>query len=255
METLRVTVRMAKPICALRGGIHLDGIMAAGAYQMLTREEKESLPPITSEWAVDLPLPLQKWERTCLIPRGVHPNLYEKVGETSDGRTIGVLWGWCASLACVTWAFEALEPMRKRPVIDMAIRHSSDTRMETASGPFKAQDKKFPMRYAHELTWYCVGDKAEVERVLSFVTHIGRGNGHGWGAIQLDENDLPMWTVESWPYDWSIVGPGGHAMRAMPRQDSPLIPALQHTAIRAPYHHSSRRFPTLSVDMEIMPCR
>lgn len=253
MMPLRVRVRMAKPVCAIQGAIHLDGLVAVGAYRSLSREHQNAVPPITSAWALDFDLPLARWERECLIPEGVNPALWESTGER-DGRQVGMVWGWCASASCVDWKMDTLEPLRKKPPIDAMVRWSDDARIETATGPLKMHDKKYPLRWADTLAWYCVGDPVELARALSFVTHIGRGSGHGWGAIALDDDDLPRWQIDPWSYDWSITGPDNQAMRHMPDQNAPSRPVLRHTAIRAPYHHTSRRFPILPFDWEALSC-
>lgn len=77
-----------------------------------------------------------------------------------------------------------------------------------SSGRYKAH--RVPVFYRHALyvDWYCVADRAELERLLRFATHLGKKPAQGWGAVL-------RWELTPWPEDWSVTGPGGKLMRAV----------------------------------------
>ena len=63
-------------------------------------------------------------------------------------------------------------------------------------GRYKAYHMPVFYRVAEQVEWYCVGDKARIEALLSTVTHIGKKRAQGWGRVI-------RWEVEPWPKDWS----------------------------------------------------
>jgi len=80
-----------------------------------------------------------------------------------------------------------------------------------SSGAYKAYH--MPVFYRHSLCvqWYVVGHKQSLERLLRFASHLGKKADQGWGAVA-------KWEIESWPHDWSVIGPGGRLMRAVPAE-------------------------------------
>lgn len=77
-------------------------------------------------------------------------------------------------------------------------------------GRYKAYRMPAFYRHALSVSWYVVGDKAEIENLLAHVTHIGKKTAQGNGRII-------TWQVESWPHDWSITR-DGELMRAVPNE-------------------------------------
>jgi hypothetical protein len=51
------------------------------------------------------------------------------------------------------------------------------------------------------LTWWCVGDAAEIAWLLSTVAYLGHKRSSGHGRVG-------TWSVEPWPEDWSLLRPG-----------------------------------------------
>lgn len=64
-------------------------------------------------------------------------------------------------------------------------------------GRYKAYHMPIFYRVADKIEWYCVGDKHEIEQLLSTVTHIGKKTSQGWGRVT-------SWAVDVWPEDWSV---------------------------------------------------
>jgi CRISPR type IV-associated protein Csf3 len=65
-------------------------------------------------------------------------------------------------------------------------------------GKYKAYHMPVFYRAALWVDWYCVGDKAEIEFLLSTVTHIGKKSAQGWGRVT-------RWEFEPTSGDWSVV--------------------------------------------------
>lgn len=82
-------------------------------------------------------------------------------------------------------------------------------KVSQSSGRYKGH--RMPVFYRHALyvEWYALGDRAAIERLLPFVTHLGKKPAQGWGSVL-------RWEVTPWPEDWSVRGPGGRLMRAVP---------------------------------------
>lgn len=79
------------------------------------------------------------------------------------------------------------------------------------SGKYKAYRMPIFYRVALWVEWYCVGDKAVIEQLLSTLTHIGKKSVQGWGRVL-------KWEVESIGDDWSVWR-DGKLMRGIPKED------------------------------------
>lgn len=77
-------------------------------------------------------------------------------------------------------------------------------------GAYKAYHMPVLYRHALCVRWYVVGNQAWIERLLAVTTNIGKKADQGWGAVL-------RWQVEPWEYDWSVTGPDGRLMRAVPQ--------------------------------------
>lgn len=80
------------------------------------------------------------------------------------------------------------------------------------AGTYRAYHMPVYYRHALAVSWYVVGDPEHIERLLAHATHIGKKPAQGYGAVL-------RWSVEPWPHDWSVRGPGGQLMRAVPSSD------------------------------------
>lgn len=81
------------------------------------------------------------------------------------------------------------------------------------AGQYKAYHQPVFYRSALWVSWYCVGDRREIERLLSTLTHIGKKISQGWGRVV-------GWKAEVVTEDWSIWR-NGKLMRGVPVGDAP----------------------------------
>jgi hypothetical protein len=79
----------------------------------------------------------------------------------------------------------------------------------TKSGSYKGYQMPLYTRHALYVRWYCVGHRAEIERLLRHAQNLGKKVSQGYGAVL-------RWTVEEWLEDWSVQSPRG-LMRAVPQ--------------------------------------
>lgn len=104
---------------------------------------------------------------------------------------------------------------------DLKLAHLIDFQGKTekislSGGRFKNYYIKVYTRIATWVEWYVQGDRVEIERLLPFVTHLGKKSAQGWGSVL-------RWEVESTTADWSIHGPDGRLMRAVPSESGAFI--------------------------------
>lgn len=76
-------------------------------------------------------------------------------------------------------------------------------------GRYKSYHMPTFLRHALWVSWYVVGDRAEIASLLAPMTHVGKKTAQGNGRLN-------GWAVEPWPEDWSESGPDGRLMRAVP---------------------------------------
>lgn len=221
----RVRAVMGEPLIYYHDGLHLDGLLAWGAYQAHVREHgADGIPNINAPWALDFDLPLARWQRPVPDGATLHPNLLD-----ADG----MLWGWCASAGFAEWVAHGKMEFRKRPDLMRMARYTKNPSHHLGAGPFKAFDLAYPTELAFEIEWYALGDRERCEALLCDVTHIGKKSKLGMGKVL-------RWEVEDIGHDWSIEKEGV-LMRRMPRDGG------RPGTIRAPYHHQSRRAPCAEV--------
>lgn len=100
--------------------------------------------------------------------------------------------------------------------------------VQTTKGPHKNARLSIPKFITSEVTWYAVGDKEEIERLLGHITHIGGQRRSGFGAVgrwSVAEHDsiddcrfkraLPIefaeiHGIEGVPMQWPIRPPARH---------------------------------------------
>jgi CRISPR type IV-associated protein Csf3 len=83
-------------------------------------------------------------------------------------------------------------------------------------GAYKAYHMPVFVRHAVQVSWYAVGNGAEIRRLLRYATHIGKKTAQGYGAVL-------RWEVEPWHEDWSERSPQGRLMRPIPAASGPLV--------------------------------
>jgi CRISPR type IV-associated protein Csf3 len=103
-------------------------------------------------------------------------------------------------------------------------------------GRYKAYHTPVFYYVALQIEWYCVGDGAEIERLLSTVTHIGKKRSQGWGRVS-------QWEIEPCSEDWSVRR-DGQLTRGVPMQDAGGKPfRLQHYGVRPSYYRRTNQMP------------
>jgi CRISPR type IV-associated protein Csf3 len=100
-------------------------------------------------------------------------------------------------------------------------------------GAYKAYHMPVFYRVADRIDWYCVGDRIEIERLLSTVTHLGKKAAQGWGRVR-------EWVIESWPVDWSAWREG-HLTRGVPLEDAAGARDLLLYGVRPSYYRSNNQ--------------
>lgn len=103
-------------------------------------------------------------------------------------------------------------------------------------GKYKAYHMPVFYRAALWTEWYCVGDKTEIEHLLSTVTHLGKKSSQGWGRVS-------WWEIKLQNEDWSIYHDNS-LMRGVPIDDAQILGVQykkQHYGIRPSYWKSDNQ--------------
>lgn len=82
------------------------------------------------------------------------------------------------------------------------------------------------------MVWYAIGDRLEIERLLSHCTHLGRRRGVGLGRVKL-------WTVEpceTWD-GFPVLSPDGKPLRHLPLDWPGLTDPQQRYGVLTYYGH------------------
>jgi hypothetical protein len=136
-------------------------------------------------------------------------------------RVDGHLPSWYYASSFAQWdgeVAEGIDHWNKR--VDESLCYLVDFRgrrgkIDTKSGPYKGYH--MPIFYRHSLAvrWYVVGEPQEVRKLLRFAGYLGKKTSQGWGAVS-------KWEVEPHSEDWSVHGPDGKLMRAVPAASGTL---------------------------------
>lgn len=238
---LKITAHMATAVAGSQQ-LMLDGPLSFGAYCAFMERhwtDRWYLPRRDCAWPIDFELPVARWVAPAHIPMPHDPRLL-----TPDGS----LWGWCVSAAVVSWAGSSVEYFRGTPPVGHMIRLSSGKSVNLASGEFKAIQLPMETHLPEdmELVWYALGDAQGVRDALRRVCQIGKKSRTGHGALMLDGDGYPMWTVEEvsdgagW---WRGPDERGdlRLRRPMPAGWAGITGGLRLSPIRTPHDHASRR--------------
>lgn len=230
---LLVSCRVVQPVIYYGDGLNLDGLLAFGAFQELSDMEKSSLGPLNAPWVEDFEMPVAKWACPRPDDRPVDERLL-----TADGE----LWGWCSSDVQSAWEGRQPYDVRKMPPADEIKRLTRDRGVNVINGRFKGSNVKYEGWWPVEglLTWYVLGDKEGVERLLRHVPNVGKLHNHGYGKVDCTLNGEPIWRVEEIENDYSIEDASGSLTRAMPAGYQGRDGHRVDAPIRAPRHHRSR---------------
>jgi CRISPR type IV-associated protein Csf3 len=150
-----------------------------------------------------------------------------------ERREVAGEWFWACSFARYVKLAEEIAYWHKRfddqreGYLDLGKRKGG--RVNVKSGPLK--NYRMPLVYmvTPELTWYLVGDREEVESLLTLVPAIGKKSAMGMGQVR-------EWLVESHPNDCSCYDESGRLMRSIPDPEGP-----DHAGIRPPYWHPANQ--------------
>lgn len=197
-ESMRITAHLRTPVIS-DASLPIDGPLLFQAMRATYGPQDITLPGALTVPLVDLPL---------------------------EKRGTGDQWYYAASFA--QWegtVAEGTDHWNKRfdneysGLVDFRNKRG---KVIVEQGRYKAYH--MPVFYRHALTvhWYAVGDIAEVSGLLRTLLHIGKKTSQGWGRVK--------WLVTPWPDDWSVYGPDGQLMRAIPADTGILA------GYRPPYH-------------------
>lgn len=212
LEPLRVTAHFrTNPVCDQ--WLPLDGILLYQANREALGPELAALPGgVDTQGVGTLPLAI------------IHP-----------GRR-----NWCYACSWAQpqpwWVAEEIRHWNKRfdtqysDMVDFGDRRG---KVIIEQGRYKAYHMPMFTRAALQAEWYCVGDKAEIERLLSLVTHIGKKRSQGFGRVW-------RWDVELWTEDWSIWR-DGHLTRGVSDEDAGKALDRIFYGIRPPYYRKENQ--------------
>lgn len=129
--------------------------------------------------------------------------------EVSYGNWHGS-WCWAASWAQIPDAPKGTQWWHKKTLPDVPgvqVELTGRTLNHTG-GRYKEQRQALPTIWTPTLTWYCVGDQADVTELLGYVLGVGKkvDQGNGW---------VREWQVAPANEDWSLAR-HGYPMRALP---------------------------------------
>jgi CRISPR type IV-associated protein Csf3 len=232
-QPLRIVADLVEPVVYVGDLLHIDGVLAGGAYNAMTPEQQAELPSMTTDWALDLDLPLARW----LVPvsetwQGHRGLLTDEYGYHTGQHRVAI-WGWAASAEMLPWMGYGRHAVRKRPPLEQLVRHSRDASAQLGAGPMKAYDLSLPTLIAPRMEWHALGNRDKVAELLSHVRAIGKKRNTGNGRVR-------SWTVEVMAEeDCHPIARHGACTRRMP-VESGLDGAKAWGSIRPPYHHHSR---------------
>ena len=82
-------------------------------------------------------------------------------------------------------------------------------RVLTAAGPYKSSRLRHVVRVAPAVVWHCIGNAAEIERLLKRCRHIGRGYSSGLGVVT-------KWEVTPAGAEWPATAHAACFRRPLP---------------------------------------
>ncbi|MBW2672557.1 MAG: hypothetical protein JRD89_03960 [Deltaproteobacteria bacterium] len=108
-------------------------------------------------------------------------------------------------------------------------------KINVKSSRYKAYRMPLVVQLFDQLVWYAVGDIEAVRDLCLGVTHIGKKSSQGLGAVD-------WWEVTPWSEDWSVYGPNGRLMRAIPFDGQARVGVtIRQWGIRPPYWWSDHQ--------------
>lgn len=179
MEPLRVTATLVSPYAVPLYPIHLDGLLAAAEC-----DRRGLIAGVGELQHVEVPLQRSECGRYHLASVGHHER-----GDAIAGHI-----------------------HKRSPIPEMMWFGGPKVRsINTATGRNKSFRIPQPRALIDTITWWCVGDRLEVESLIVLVTHVGKKRSAGHGKVG-------RWVVEpceSWA-GFPILRPDGSPMRNLP---------------------------------------
>jgi len=107
-------------------------------------------------------------------------------------------------------------------------------------GRYKAYHMPLFYYATRQVEWYCIGDRTEIEYLLSTVTHLGKKASQGWGRVS-------RWQVEPRAEDLSVWRDDS-LTRGIPVEDWQAVKGretfdLMHYGIRPSYYRHENQMP------------
>jgi CRISPR type IV-associated protein Csf3 len=179
LEPIKVTAKMMTgQVATTDGYLALDGILA---YVWMRENHPELIGTMITDFDEMLlsELPIEK-------------------------RGTGDDWYYACSFACYTPLKETRRYWHKRFDAQLAEEYvdfeNRRGKVNVRSAQYKNYRIPLNILLIPEITWYLVGDKAEIERMVNQITHIGKKASQGLGLVR-------EWTVESIEEDLSWLRP------------------------------------------------
>lgn len=204
-EPLEVVATLYGRVMLPSYGVHLDALLMAAVARI------EMLPPLVDPAdAVDIPIPVER--SACGRYYLASASSCRVVGR--DVRHIN------KRFPIAEW--QQLGGGKSAQRIQLSAGASKSFRIPTEAHRVEGQ----------RITWWCVGEREEIARLLSVITSVGRLRGHGEGEVR-------AWTVEPcepWP-GFPVLGREGEALRNLPL-DTPGLGAHvpRFGNLTPPYH-------------------
>jgi CRISPR type IV-associated protein Csf3 len=96
-------------------------------------------------------------------------------------------------------------------------------KIDTSRGRYKKYHNSIYIRHAQSVKWYCVGEKDEIESLLSDCTNIGKKASQGYGLVK-------RFIIEETEQDYSLYDAEGNLIRTLPDPNARSV-----YGIRPPY--------------------
>lgn len=186
-EPLRITARLQAPVVS-DAFLPIDGILYYYANQDAQGGQSVTLPGQRVGGGPNVSMPLER--------RGDGARWYYAASFAQ----------WDGTVARGTDHWSKRFDQAQAGLVDFGGKRG---KVIVEQGAYKAYRMPLFTRHALAVSWYVVGDGAAIRRLLAHCTHIGKKHSQGYGAVL-------RWDVEPWRADWSVRGPGGQLMRAVP---------------------------------------